>query len=162
MVNKWKDVGTLNLINFDTASNPTVFSPKTSSGSVVWSGDALHTFTSTSGATFESLDLTKSQTVGLYVVPTGLTAIMTAINFRCLTATSVTVDPVISLGVVTTSDLLASQTLVQFRTAGEEYVIYANSKAVIAPAGSVITLTVVTPATATTLLASIDLVGYEF
>ena len=112
-------------------------------------------------STTSSIDLTSTGVTPLYTIPTGVTAIITQIVIRLTTATGVTVPPVIGIGIASgEDDIISPTTLTGLSTNNEYFTIQNNGVSAKGNATNIINLGIDTAATATTMLAEIDLVGY--
>lgn len=101
-------------------------------------------------------------TTNLYTVPTGKTAVVTAINIRCSAASAITIGPTIGVGVAAgEDDIMMPQTnTITATTQSFNWPIIGRS--VIAPAAAVIKLGLDTAATGTSQTLEIDVIGYTY
>jgi hypothetical protein len=109
-----------------------------------------------------SIDLTTTGTTSLYTVPTGRSAIITAVIIRPTTATAANADGAISVGTnaSTYDDIIANTTLTGLDSTTEHYVATPGGVSHTAAAAEVITFQVDTAETGTALIVTVDVIGY--
>jgi len=107
------------------------------------------------------VDLKSVGVTTLFTVPTGKTATITQLVVRVTTGTAVTVPPTLGIGVAAgEDDIIVPTTLTGLNLTGEHYVLGNDGISVDATSTQVIKLGVDVGAAATTMTATIDLVGY--
>lgn len=113
-------------------------------------------------STTVSIDVTTTGTTGLYTVPTGRSAVITAVIIRPTTATAVNADGVISVGTnaSTYDDIIAATTLTGLDATTEHFVATPGGVSHTGAAAEVITFQVDTAETGTDLTVTVDLIGY--
>jgi hypothetical protein len=108
-----------------------------------------------------SVDMTSTLITELLVVPTGRVAIILGILFEATATNTVTVPPIVSLGIASgEDDIFAAESMQNFDTLGEtwsNWLVFSNARAAIA--GESIKLNI-TGATAATLVSDIYLIGF--
>lgn len=110
----------------------------------------------------ESIDLTSTGTTDLYTIPSGQVPIILGAVFELTGVSSPVSDPAVSIGIAAgETDIFPTNTLVNFDTLNETYTFWSDAKSVHGVATDVIRLNVQTAASATTLEASVRLIGFE-
>jgi len=124
-------------------------------GSVATSGGII-------AETYTALDLTATGIHQLYTVPAGVKASIYGAVFLCDTGTAITSDASVSVGSNASAydDVIADQSLVQFRTTDKGWKIIDFGAFTQAQASSDIKLRVNTAASGTTLDAHVYLLGF--
>jgi len=112
-------------------------------------------------ATFSGISATAVASTPLYTVPTGRTAIITAVVPRVTAQTAATVPATAQIeSSPAAADIFPSELMTGVLVVNDDWTFAAGAKGVALPAAATVSINITVAATATSQTLSVDVVGY--
>lgn len=112
-------------------------------------------------STIVGVDFTVPGPVSLYTAPTTRDAVITGVNLRCKTATVIAFAGEAQVETVfLAADVFAPEVLNGVSVVDDQYSFTIRAKGIVIPAGTTVSLHIITPAIASAQIMDVDTIGY--